>query len=241
VAGLAGNPLHPVNRGALCPKAFGGLQLLYADDRLKGPIVRDRERGRVRPVSWDEALALLTGRLADLRTKGLTHTVAILGGQYRGYRDTLWKRFAAAYGTPNYVRVRCLAPERPALAHQLMQGVTAPLGYDLGEARLILSFGVGLLESWLGPVHASLAFARFRGGGDGSRGRLIQVDPRRSPTAIKADQVQHVAQPYLRGFKDLNETDIKSYQALVDVFHKEAVLKERFDVHNVLLKKGDLK
>jgi anaerobic selenocysteine-containing dehydrogenase len=187
VAGLAGNPLHPVNRGALCPKAFGGLQLLYADDRLKGPIVRDRESGRVRPVSWDDALTLLTGRLADLRAKGLAHTVAILGGQYRGYRDTLWQRFAAAYGTPNYVRIRCLAPERPALAHRLMQGVTAPLGYDLGEARLILSFGVGLLEAWLGPVHASLAFARLRGG-EGSRGRFIQVDPRRSPTAIKADR-----------------------------------------------------
>ena len=60
-------------------------------------------------------------------------------------------------------------------------------------------------------------------------------------TAIKPDQIQHVAQPYLRGFKDLNETDIKSYQALVDVFHKEAVLKKRFDVRNVLLKKGDIK
>src|SRR5262245_32704156 len=60
-------------------------------------------------------------------------------------------------------------------------------------------------------------------------------------TPIKADQVQHVAQPYLRGWKELNETDIKSYQALVDVFQKEAVLKERFDVHNVLLKPGDFK
>ena len=60
-------------------------------------------------------------------------------------------------------------------------------------------------------------------------------------TPIKADQVHLVAQPYLRGFKDLNDTDIRSYQALVDVFHKEGVLKERFDVRNVLLKTGDIK
>lgn len=60
-------------------------------------------------------------------------------------------------------------------------------------------------------------------------------------TPIKPDQVQLVAQPYLRGFKELNDTDIRSYQALVDVFHKEGVLKEKFDVRNVLLKSSDIK
>jgi len=188
VVGVSGNPFHPINRGGLCPKAFGGLQLLYDPHRLKGPMVRDGRPGRLRPIGWDEALSIMTARLSALRGKGLSHTVAILGGQYRGYRDTLWKRFAEAYGTANYIRVRCLAPERPALAHQLMQGVTTPLGYDLGEAQFILSFGAGLLEAWLGPVHASQAFARLRRSGERPRGRLVQVDPRRSPTAIKADR-----------------------------------------------------
>ncbi len=59
-------------------------------------------------------------------------------------------------------------------------------------------------------------------------------------TAIKPDQVQHVAQPYLRGFKDLNETDLNSYQAFVDVFWKEGVLKERMDVRKLILKPSDL-
>jgi len=188
VAGISGNPLHPINRGALCPKAFGGLQLLRDPNRVKGPLARAGERGRFRPIEWDEALAQVTARLSDLRAQGLAHTVAILGGQYRGYRDTLWKRFAEAYGTPNYIRIRCLAPERPALAHQLMQGVTTPLGYDLGETQFILSFGVGLLESWSNPVHASQAFARLRRNGERARGRFVQVDPRRSPTAVKADR-----------------------------------------------------
>ncbi|OFW54827.1 MAG: hypothetical protein A2146_04820 [Actinobacteria bacterium RBG_16_67_10] len=188
LAGIAGNPHHPINRGALCPKAYGALQLLYDPKRLKGPLVRDGARGRLRPAGWDEALRRVLTHLSELRAKGLAHTVAILGGQYRGYRDTVWKRFAEAWGTPNYVRVRCLTPEQPALAHQLMQGVTSPLAYDLAEARCILSFGVGLLESWLGPVHASRAFAGLRTGAEGPRGRLIHVDPRRSHTAIKADR-----------------------------------------------------
>jgi len=188
VRGIAGNPLHPINRGALCPKAYGGLQLLYDPNRVKGPLAREGERGRFRPIGWDEALPMVISRLSDLRAQGLSHTVAILGGQYRGYRDVLWRRFAEAYGTPNYIRVRCLPPEQPAPAHRLMQGATTPLSYDLEEAQLILSFGAGLLEAWLGPVHASQAFARLRRSGERPRGRLVQVDPRRSPTAVKADR-----------------------------------------------------
>jgi NitT/TauT family transport system substrate-binding protein len=58
-------------------------------------------------------------------------------------------------------------------------------------------------------------------------------------TAIKGESVRVVAQPYLRAWGELNDTDIRSYQALVDVFHKEGVLKERMDVKTVLLKASD--
>ena len=188
VAGVAGNQYHPVNRGSVCPKAFGGLQLLYDPNRIKGPLARAGERGKFRSIGWDEALAMVVSRLSDLRAKNLSHTVAILGGQYRGYRDILWRRFAESYGTPNYIRVRCFSPEKPALAHHFMQGVTEPLGYDLADAQFVLSFGAGLLESWLGPVHNSRAFARLRRSSERPRGLFVQVDPRRSPTASKADR-----------------------------------------------------
>ena len=59
-------------------------------------------------------------------------------------------------------------------------------------------------------------------------------------TAIKGDNVRVIAQPYLRGWNELSDTDIKSYQALVDVFHAEGVMKERMDVRKVLLKPADL-
>src|SRR5574340_317696 len=53
LAGIAGNKLHPVNRGRLCPKAYGALQLLYDTDRLKGPMARSGDRGRFRAIGWD--------------------------------------------------------------------------------------------------------------------------------------------------------------------------------------------
>jgi NitT/TauT family transport system substrate-binding protein len=59
-------------------------------------------------------------------------------------------------------------------------------------------------------------------------------------TPIKPDQLGLVAQPYLRGFKDLNDTDIKSYQALIDVFIKEGVLAGPLNVRDKLLSKADL-
>lgn len=151
-------------------------------------MIRSREAGGFRAIGWDEALRTLATRLSDLRTKGLAHTLVILGGQYRGYRDVLWSRFAQAFGTPNYIRFRCFSPERPAPAHRLMQGVAVPVSYDLADAQFILSFGAGLLESWLGPVHAAQAYARLRRSPDRPRGLFFHVDPRRSPTAVKADR-----------------------------------------------------
>ncbi|GGI20870.1 ABC transporter substrate-binding protein [Oxalicibacterium faecigallinarum] len=58
-------------------------------------------------------------------------------------------------------------------------------------------------------------------------------------TAIKPDQVSLVAQPYLRANSELTATDIASYQALVNVFEKEGVLKEHVDVKKLMLKPSD--
>jgi len=59
-------------------------------------------------------------------------------------------------------------------------------------------------------------------------------------TPIPADQVGLVAKPYLRAWADLNETDLNSYQALVDVFHNEGALKQKVDVRKLILSKADI-
>jgi NitT/TauT family transport system substrate-binding protein len=58
-------------------------------------------------------------------------------------------------------------------------------------------------------------------------------------TAIQESQLDLLAQPYLRGFGDLNETDLNSYQAFVDVFYSEGVLEEPMDVRTKILKPAD--
>ena len=187
VVKIQGNPLYPINKGGICMKGHAGFQALYDPDRLKGPLQRKRGSRSWQPISWEKATQLVVDRLRALRKQEKSHTLMILGGQYRGYRDRLWQRFAEAFGTPNYIRNRCFEPERAAKTHFLMQGLTRPLGYDLKNTNFLLSFGCNLLESWISPVYQQAAYGHLRQGRSGYRGRIVQVDPRHSVTASKAD------------------------------------------------------
>lgn len=59
-------------------------------------------------------------------------------------------------------------------------------------------------------------------------------------TAVKPEQIGIVAQPYLRAWKDLSDVDLASYQAFVNVFRAEGVLKQDFDIKPFILKASDL-
>lgn len=58
-------------------------------------------------------------------------------------------------------------------------------------------------------------------------------------TAVRPDQAEFVAQPYLRGWKELNDEDLGSYQAFVDVFYTEGVLRDPMDVRSIILTEED--
>src|SRR5512142_3051681 len=69
LVGIAGNPLHPVNRGGLCPLGLAGAHAVYHPDRVRSPLRRSGPdgSGELRPIPWDDALAELGARLRDLR------------------------------------------------------------------------------------------------------------------------------------------------------------------------------
>ena len=187
---IVGNPLHPVNRGTLCPKGIAGLQGLYDPDRIRSPLKRlgKRGEGRWQPISWEEALNLVAESLKSLRKEGEPHRLVVLGGRYRGLMRSLWERFLEAFGSPNYIDNQFRWEGIPVEGLFLTQGIGALPAYDFENTRYILSFGSGLLESYWLPVHALKAYGHFRRGIPGQRGRLIQIEPRLSITAIKADE-----------------------------------------------------
>lgn len=186
---IQGNPLHPVNHGGLCPKGVAGLQELYHPDRLRAPRenMGSREKPRWKEVSWDEALAAIAGRLRELHQSGQAHTVVLIDRNQQTLVSRLLRRFMVAYGSPNYLTSPSGLDALQAALY-LQQGLTQPVAYDLEGTRFVLSFGVNLLEGWGSPASVMRAFGRWRDNASGRRTKFVQVEPRFSVTAARADE-----------------------------------------------------
>jgi len=64
---IEGDPDHPVNRGALCPKGAGLIDYIHSQDRRRYPEVREPGASGWKRISWDEALSRIARRIKDDR------------------------------------------------------------------------------------------------------------------------------------------------------------------------------
>ncbi len=178
--GLKGNPHHPLNRGGLCPVGLAGLEVLYAPERLQGPL-RRQPGGEHGATSWDEALEEIAGRLTVLRESGRGDRIALLSGAPSELFHHLARRLMNQLGSDNIAR----PDAAESLPYKLSQGIDRLPAYDLGQTDLVLSFGLDLYEDGATPIHATSAMIGSRP--TGRRGALIQVGTRLSPSASKAE------------------------------------------------------
>ncbi|MFQ5843509.1 MAG: molybdopterin-dependent oxidoreductase [Planctomycetota bacterium] len=187
---IRGNPDFPTNRGGLCPKGAAGLQVLYDPDRVKGPLRRvgSRGAGRWRPISWEEAIRRVTGRLAAVRREEGPHTVAFVGGRYQGGMEPLVRQFLRAYGSPNDLGNGSVGSDGTKLALEMTQGIFDYPGFDWEQTNYVISFGASWLEAYRPTAYLLRAFSYLRRGRPGIRAKLVHVDTRFSVTSAKADE-----------------------------------------------------
>jgi anaerobic selenocysteine-containing dehydrogenase len=187
---LEGIKNYPINQGRLCPKGQAGLQVLYDPDRIPSPLKRKGRRGEGQweRISWDDAIGSVAERLKDLRLKGKPHQVVFWGGRYRGHMFDLVSRFMEAYGSPNHLGNSSRGSEGILKGHYFTMGVNDFLTIHWEEVNYILSFGASLLEANRPTLRNLRGFGYLRRGRPGIRGKLVQIEPRLSLTASKADQ-----------------------------------------------------
>jgi len=182
---IEGLPNHPVNKGGICMLGLAGLQLLYGATRIRTPLKRvgARGAGQWAPISWNAALSEAVNQLKDLRSNGQAHTVGFISGTSRGTVSQLIDRFMTVYGSPNTMHIPS-AQDSYELTLHLMQGVQALPGFDLENSDFILSFGSGIIDGWGSPVRMFQANSNWRH----NHAKVVQIEPRLSNTAAKADQ-----------------------------------------------------
>jgi anaerobic selenocysteine-containing dehydrogenase len=100
---IQGNRDHPVNQGVLCAKGNAGIMKQYSPAKLKKPLRRkfgaERGEAQFEEIEWDEALDLLTRRLAHIRATDPKQLAFFTGRDQMQALTGLW---AQQFGTPNW-------------------------------------------------------------------------------------------------------------------------------------------
>lgn len=185
---IEGNPAHPVNKGALCPRGQAGLQVTYHPDRLQHPLVRTGERGsgQFEEISWDDALKRVAAEVGKLRAQ--TEPLSFLTNRLSGQRREIVYRFAAGIPGSTVSEFAFFDDRVIREANLLSFGYAAPPTVDLARSKYVLSFDADFLGTWNSPVSQSIGYGLMRHGHPGQRAKLVQFEPRISLTGANADE-----------------------------------------------------
>ncbi|MEO5322602.1 molybdopterin oxidoreductase family protein [Mesorhizobium sp. CC13] len=178
---IEGNRDHPVNRGVLCAKGSAGIMQHYAPARLRAPMLRTGPRGsgEFKEISWDEALALATRWLDEVRQSDPKKLAFFTG---RDQSQSLTGFWAQQFGTPNYAAHGGFCSVNMAAAGIMTIGGAfwefgAP---DWDRTKLFVMFGVAE-DHDSNPIKIGISKLKKRGA------RFVSVNPVRTGYSAVAD------------------------------------------------------
>lgn len=176
---------HPTGRGT-CAKGRAAPELVYHPERILHPLKRTRPKGADDPgwerIGWEEALAEITSRLDDIRTRGAERVAfAVTTPSGTPLSDSIdWvERFIRSFGSPNTIYGTEICNWHKDVAHAFTFGCGTPPA-DYAHARLNVLWGHN-------PSHVWLSQAGELGVGQQAGAKLLVIDPRETPHARQAD------------------------------------------------------
>ncbi len=181
---LQGNRNHPTNQGVLCAKGSAGIMKQYSTAKLTQPLLRkpgsERGEGIYEPISWDQALDLLTNRLQEIRATDPSKLAFFTGRDQMQALTGLW---AQQFGTPNWAAHGGFCSVNMAAAGLYTVGFSfwefgAP---DWDYAKYFIMWGVAEDHS-SNPIKIGLEKLKRRGG------KFVSVNPVRTGYSAIADE-----------------------------------------------------
>ena len=170
------------NQGNLCVKGRYGFQFIGHPERLTEPLVR--KRGKLVPVSWDEALDTVARKLQGARAKhGADALAGFSSARCSNEENYLFQKlFRGVLGTNNvdHCARLCHASTVTGLIQSLGSGAMTNPFDDLAIADTILVIGSNTTEAH--PIGALYVKRAVYGGA-----KLIVADPREIPLVSFAD------------------------------------------------------
>ena len=155
VVKIEGNPLHPINNGKLCMRGQSALQRIYHPDRIKTPLIKDKETWR--SISFSKALALLKEKTAEAAKKG-PNRVRMLTEIEGESLLNLFTQSLEKWRSSGPLVFEPFAYESLKSANEKVFGVNGLISYHLQDADTLVSFGADFLETWLSPVEYAQKF-----------------------------------------------------------------------------------
>jgi ferredoxin-nitrate reductase len=181
---VAGDPDHPVNRGATCRKPLGLPDAVHAEDRARHPLWRDSPEARFERVSWRQVMGRLARRLTEVVAAHGPDAIAFyISGQLLTEDYYAASKLVKGFlGTNNLDSNSRLCMSSAVAAYVGAFGADGPpASYsDIDQADCLLLAGTNTAACH--PIVWTRVAARHREGAG-----LIVIDPRRTATAEAAD------------------------------------------------------
>ncbi len=181
---VEGNPLHPINKGKLCMRGQAALQAIYNPDRIKTPLLKDKDGWQ--PISFAKAQSMLKNKTRDAAQKGADR-IRMLTEVVGNSQLALFSEALKQWNASNPLIYEPFAYESVKTANEMVFGRKELVSYKMQEADVLVSFGADFLETWLSPVEYTHKFKTMHALKRGQKVPFYHLSPVQTLTGANAD------------------------------------------------------
>jgi nitrate reductase NapA len=186
IMAVRGDEASPVNRGMLCVKGYHLPAMLYGEDRLRYPMLRNDDGRGFSRISWDEALDLIASKYQEALDQTGPESVAFYGsgqwGVHDGYAVTKWFRGGLRSNNVEPNARLCMASAVMGFMTQFQSDEPMGCYEDFEAGDDFILWGNNMAE--MHPVLFSRILANKR---EKPGVRIVDIGTRRTPTTDYAD------------------------------------------------------